>query len=44
MKVPEPSSANSETRSTRTSGETRPASSEQEASSEVQSERQTTQV
>ena len=30
MKVPEPSSANSETRSTRTSGETRPASSEQE--------------
>ncbi|CAB4007261.1 Hypothetical predicted protein [Paramuricea clavata] len=40
MKVPEPSSTNAETRSTRTSGETRPASSEQE----VQSERQTTQV
>ena len=40
MKVPEPSSTNAETRSTRTSGETRQASSEQE----VQSERQTTQV
>jgi hypothetical protein len=40
MKVPGPSSTNVETRSARRSGETRPASSEQE----VQSERQTTQV